>query len=203
MCVLLSCVDVTNSWFTSEENNVHILVEVGTLKLSVYQDINGVETKLLADSEEIGDYQGPTSDHVVLNTMIAPDEEIDLVLTLSNEDAGTASMYVRYKFEVYVRGIAQDIKLKTQLNNYTVPVTGSGAHAGFVLDESTGWYYYKNESATANALFAKGATAILLESFTIPYDSFMSPQGSMLQTYSDTVYIKLTIDASVSENFSG
>lgn len=202
ICLLLICVDGTNSWFTSQVNNVHILVDVGTLKLSVYQNIDDVQTKLLTDEEDIGDYNGPTSNYVVLDKMIAPDEEIDLVLTLSNEDSGSSSMYVRYRFEIYSRGVEQDTKLDVEINDYTAPVSGTGAHAGFVWDESTEWYYYKNETATANALFAKNATAKLMESFTIPYSSFMDVNGDMIITNSNTIYIKLIVDASVYQNFS-
>ena len=202
ICVFLTCVGGTNSWFTSHVNNVEILVDIGDLKLSVYQDINSVKTKLITNQEEAEKYDGPKSNYVVLNKSIAPDEEIDLILTLSNEDAGTSSMYIRYKLEVYSRGVDGDTLLDVNLNGYTEPSTEGQGQAGFVYDQASGWYYYKDKNSTSNALFAKDATASLMTSFTIPYSNFVETDGDRIITNSDTVYLKLIVDASVFQNFS-
>ena len=120
-----------------------------------------------------------------------------LTLILSNEDQGSASMYVRYKFELYKRTQTTDVLLTTTLAGYTAQ---SSSQKGFKLNTTDGYYYYK-DTAGANTLFEKNATATMMTSFTVPYSAFVDQNGTMLISDCDTVYIKLIIDASVA-NFS-
>ena len=201
MCVLLASLGTTNAWFTYErKEGVLVEIQVGALKLNVYQNLKGVETKLLTTT----DNENPNTEkkqYVELEKTIEPDIPVDLVLTIKNEDPGSASMYVRFKFELYARGVSSDKQIDVEINDFTSPSTEeNNVHDGFVLNE--GYYYYKDSTGAVNAPFKRGATATLMQSFTVPYSSFMDSIGNMLLSNSDTLYIKLIVDASVSQNFN-
>ncbi len=194
ICLLLSCVGVTNAWFTSEsQNGVLIKINVGKLQLNLYQDINGTSTKILTDVEN-GSAAKPQ--YVVLNGAILPDVKNDLILTLSNEDEGSASMYVRFKFEIYARGVLSDTLIESRIDGY---VKQTSTTSGFVL--SDGYYYYRDKTG-ANALFEKGASEVIMESFIVPYSSFINDAGTLKIINSDTIYINLVVEASSSPLFS-
>ncbi len=195
ICLSLSCVGVTNSWFTSEVNNgVLISINVGKLQLNLYQDINGTNTKILTKEENS---TSQTPQFVVLKQAIMPDQENELILSLANDDPGSSSMYVRFKFEVYVRGVNTDSFIETTIGGYKQQTsTGNG----FVLDQTSGYYYYK-DSNSANAMLAKGESATIMGSFTVPYSSFINNDGSLKLVNSDTIYINLIIEASSNSSF--
>ena len=197
ICLFLPCVGLTNAWFTSESLiGVQIVVQVGSLKLGLYQNINGVKTKILA-SGEMSTGTAPNAQYVVLeNGPIEPDKANSLTLTLANEDTGSASMYVRFKFEVYVHGTESDTLIESTIDGFTEQ---TGTQKGFKLN-SDGYYYYTDVSGEPT-LYEKGASEPIMTSFTIPYTNFINANGTMQLINSDTVYIKLIIDASSSEIF--
>lgn len=196
VCLLLSCVGFTNAWFTSEsQNGVKIIVEIGTLKLNLYQNIEGTNTQILTNQDNL---TSTSPQYVVLNEVIGPDEEIELVLTLANEDTGSASMYLRYKFEIYARGTNSDTLIVSTIDGYSKQ---SSTQKGFVFNEDDGYYYYKDTSGE-NTLFQKGTTERIMESFTIPYNSFINDDATLKLVNSETIYIKLTVDASSSKTFN-
>ena len=194
--LLLSCVGITNAWFTSEkQNGVKIIVSVGAFQLNLYQDIDGEDTKILTNK----DNETSTSpQYVDIGDKILPDTPIELDLTLINEDSGSAAMYVRYKFEVYARGVNSDMLIPCTIAGFTQQTE---TQVGFDLDESNGYYYYKDTDGT-NKLFTKGTSQTLMTTFTIPYSSFINSNGSLKLINSDTIHIKVIIDASSSQTFS-
>ena len=193
VCLFLSSIGVTNAWFTSEKSDgVLITINVGKLQLNLYQEIDGTKTKILTNDENSN---SANPQYVELQGKIDPDEEMELILTLSNEDEGSTSMYVRYKFELYARGTDSDKLIPTTIDGNTEQ---TGTQKGFVLDN--GYYYYRDKTG-ANALFEKGDSATIMQSFTIPYSSFINTNGTLKLINSDTIYINLIIEASSSDTF--
>jgi len=197
ICLLLSCVGYTNAWFTSnKQDGVKIIVEVGSLKLNLYQNIGGENVRILSNKD---DPDANANQYIVLNEDdgISPDEEINVTLIIANDDTASASMYLRYKFEVYIHGTTSDTLLNSTIADY-LPQTEE--QKGFAPG-GDGYYYYRDE-AGENALFKKGTSATIMESFTIPYEEFIEADGSLKLVNSDTIYVKLIIDASSSSTFS-
>ena len=202
VCLLLSIVTPTNAWFSASTNDgVIVSVDIGDLKLKVYQnsviDANEIysdeiNTKFMSDNID-----STQPKYLVLSGEIIPDEPVDLVLFLANKDLGSTSMYVRFKFEIYVRGVLGDTKLNNvTLINYDVP---NGTSCGFVKDGD--YYYYKNIS-NENALLAKGQSVKMMEKFNVPLSCFMNDDGTMVYTNSESIYVKLAVEASINKNFA-
>ena len=195
LCLLLGVVNPVNAWFTdSHKNGVKIVVDIGDLKLKVYQNSKATANEIFTNEDNVAN---ETNQYVTLSGEIKPDTAVGLTLILSNEDQGSASMYVRYKFELYRRTQTTDVLLTTNLAGFTAQST---TQKGFKLNTTDGYYYYKDTTG-ANALFEKNATATMMTSFTVPYSAFVDQNGTMLAADCDTVYIKLIIDASVA-NFA-
>ena len=208
-CLLLGLVAPTNAWFTDHHNNgILIGVTVGNLNLKLYQitknaQSQDVETEILTNlKNEINDTDADASttvQYISLGGKISPDQAVTLNLKLKNTDKGESSMYVKFKFELYLRGTTADTLVPTTISGFTAPTSTA---KGFV--KGTGdYYYYKATSAAnaANAQFAKNESAMLMTSFTVPYSSFIDANGNMLIKNSDSVYIKFSVEASESENF--
>lgn len=204
VCLLLTIVTPVNSWFGDYSNNgVIVSVDIGDLKLKLYQnsvaDANEVYSNNV-NNDYISDNSNQTQPkYLVLNGEIVAGEPVDLMLILANRDLGSASMYVRFKFEIYVRGASGDTKINgVTLIGYDVP---NATVNGFVEDISTGYYYYKNSSGE-NALLGKGQSTTLMKKFQIPLSCFVGDDGTMIYSNCESVYFKLVIDASVNKNFA-
>ena len=193
-CLLLSCVGATNSWFTSShERGVEIFVSVGDLKIMVYQTIANNDVKIFTDQ----DNQTESSpQYVVLESVVAPDEDVDLILKVANEDPGSTSMYLRFKFELYIRGVESDTLLPCEINEFDMPTSTSN---GFTYKQ--GYYYYTDINGN-NVQLARGTSAVLMESFNVSYGNFVNADGSFKYVNSETLYVKLTIDASAVDTFN-
>lgn len=219
MCLFMAIVNPANAWFTdSHKQGVQIEVDVGDLKLKVYQNsisdaneilTNAVNSIYETDKNPNGANNTSTNpQYISLSGEIAPDTTVGLKLILANKDLGSASMYVRYKLEIYARGFVTD----TLLEN--VEITGFDAAEdgvpGFVKNATDGYYYYQNYSSNAqfsnenNALFTKNEDAVMLTHFEVPYDDFVisTTDGGLKLVNSDTVYIKLIVQASVNKQFT-
>lgn len=195
MCLLLGVVAPANAWFTDNDmQGVKIVVEVGDLKVKLYQNS-------IADANEIStniaNTENNTNKYISLSTEIKPDVPVDLVLWLANKDLGSTAMFVRYKFQIFVRPAGVDTEIDgVTISGYDAP---SGSTNGFV-DGQDGYYYYKNSSGS-NVLFAQNAQAKIMQKFTVPFSAFIDSDGDMINTNSETIYLKLTVEASVSSNF--
>ena len=209
LCLFMGAINPTNAWFTSaSKNGVQIQLEIGDLKLKVFQNDATVETNEILTNDQNNEYETdknpdetPNTDtqpsYVDITGKIIPGKPVDLVLILANTDQASASMYVRFKFEVFIRGISADTKIENvALTGCTAP---AGENGGFVEDGD--YFYYRNTSGS-NILFAKGTVATMLQKFTIPDSVFVDNSGNMLITNSQTLYIKLTVEGSTSNTFA-
>ena len=196
LCLFLGAVNPVNAWFTdSHKNGVQIQIEIGDLKLKVFQNnasVAGNEISTNADNAE-----NNTNKYIELSGEITPDNPVNLKLILTNKDSGSASMYVRYKFEVYTRGISADTKLDgVEIAGFVAPTESA---KGVVKD---GDYYYYRDNTNANALFTKGSEFTMLQTFKVPFSAFVDVNGNMLITNSATIYLKLIVEASISQTFA-
>ena len=203
--ILLACVSSTNSWFTqTKEHGVRVDLVVADLNLQVYQLIDSNETKIYA-TQKTNDYgsENQTSgvpQYLVLKDEIRPDEFVPITLTLKNEDAGSSSLYVRFKMELYRRTLNGDVLVPIEVvpggiaENKT---SGFGVKDG----DDSGYCYYQNGSQE-NTLFATGESAVMLTKFKVPYTSFIDASGDMLIKNSETCYMKIVVEASLNDSFN-
>ncbi len=199
----------TNSWFSySNFKGVEIVAQIGILDLKLYQQIGGNTNEILTN--EVNSEESKKQ-FVQISGVINPDEEKDLILILKNQDPGSTSMYVKFKFEIYARGVTQDTLIPTEISGFAKP---SDSANGFVLDEESGFYYLKNNSGdnvvlrSAKELTKETGTAVavgeeikLMEKFKIPFSSYVAANGNFKHTNSETIYIKLTVIASIVKDF--
>lgn len=195
MSLLLIVVNPVNAWFTdAKQNGIAIEVELGNLNLKLYQNSIADANEILTNADN---GKATTKKYIALNQEIVPDVEVPLNLILANKDQGSASMYVRYKFALYQRGVSQDKEITTEIIGFTAKTDEAG---GFVKNDD-GFYYYQDKTG-ANTLFIKNASATLLTHFVVPYSQFMDANGNILIKNSETIYIKLIVQASVYQNFA-
>jgi len=194
VCFCIGVVGYTNSWFsTTQKNGVQIIVDVGEMKLQLYQKL-ATQTNTIYTYDE--NQENGTTNYVVLDDEIIPDVLTDLNLVLSNEDRGSASMFLRFKFELFVRGVSVDRSIPIEIEGFAQPGESSNGFVKRIVDGET-YYYYQNDNGT-NEKFEKGATEIsLLTGFKVTYDTVLN--NSYLSSGSESVYIKLTIDASAAD----
>ena len=195
MCVLMGVVGTTNSWFTTEhKNGVQIKVDIGSLLLKVYQlDEQDNETEIFSDETNSGLAQeSKPTQYVSLSGVISPNEDVSLKLKLSNDDKGAASMYVRFQFQIFRRGVDADSEiLDVTIKGYDTPNASGNKFA-----KVNNYYYYQN-SQGQNVKLEKQTSATMMTSFQIGFSGFVDEQGNLLSR-SDSIYIKLTVDASAS-----
>ncbi len=179
LCLFMPLMNGTNSWFTSsQEDGVQILVKVGDLKLSVYH----------TSKEEANLLDPNKPDYIPLSTKVLANNLTPLTIKVANEAQDSIPMYVRFKFELYSRGIEEDELITTELSGSAVPTDTNNK---FVLEN--GYYYYVNASG-AEVVLEKGQDLTLFTHFKIPMSEFIS-EGVTGLTNSDELYIKLYIDA--------
>lgn len=198
--LFIGVVGSTNSWFTANHlNGVEILLSVGELKLNLYQKI-GTEEVAIYTYDENALPETTTKSYITLEDKVIPDEDVGLELILKNEDAGSSAMYLRFRFELYARGADGDRPIPTSLVN-------SNANFKFKEyvknDDNSGYYYYTGSDGK-NALFNQNTTGItLMKAFVVEYEDMFDETGELLNISSETLYVKLTIDASVTDWLNG
>ena len=104
-------------------------------------------------------------------------------------------MFVKFKFELYSRGLTSDELITTNLTGMGSP---EGSTDTLVLDNSAegkGFYYLQN-SLGNEVVLEKNKTLTLFTHFTVPMSEFIS-SGTTGLTNSDELYIKLYVDASL------
>ena len=193
----MTVVQPTGAWFSdSHLKEIQINATIANMKLQLFQTLNnGEKIEILTNEDNIkNEEQQPTNvQYIVLDGKISHEEDITLKLTLENNNKGKSAMYVKFKFELYTRGMDVDTLIATEINGFLVPTATT---KGFVKD-ADGFYYYKETSAAnaENALFERDEKASLMTSFRIPYSSFADENGNLILTNSDTIYIQLTVEA--------
>lgn len=182
----------TNAWFTSGDNQqVQIILEISNINLQVYQKLpgeSGEGTLIKTYEENIAEQEKSyinltdSSNNVVRE--ILPNTEYSLNLTLKNADTGSASVFVRYKIEMFING-ETDTLIDLNIIGASAP---NGATAGFELD-SDGYYYYRNSSA--NQRYPSQANLNMLTAFSIPYSEFIDITNNI---NADSVKLVVTIE---------
>ena len=182
----------TNAWFTSGDNQqVQIILQISNINLQVYQKLPGEsgEGTLIKTYEENIEEQEKSyinltdsSNNVVRE--ILPNTEYSLNLTLKNGDTGSASVFVRYKIEMFING-ETDTLIDLNIIGASAP---NGATAGFELD-SDGYYYYRNSSG--NQRYPSQANLNMLTAFSIPYSEFIDITNDI---NADSVKLVVTIE---------
>lgn len=195
VCIILICllmpILTTNAWFTAGENQqIQIIVNIENINLNVYQRVNGdtgdgvlIKTFDENDSSTEKSYIDLTDGSGTGVREILPNQSYSLNLTLKNEDTGSASVYVRYKIEMYVNGLT-DTAIQLNISGQTAP---NGTTAGFELN-SDGYYYYRNSAG--NQQYPSQANLNMLTSFSIPYSEFVNNDIN-----ADTVKLVVTVEA--------
>lgn len=182
----------TNAWFTSGDNQqVQIILEISNINLQVYQKLpgeSGEGTLIKTYEENIAEQEKSyinltdSSNNVVRE--ILPNTEYSLNLTLKNADTGSASVFVRYKIEMFING-ETDTLIDLNIIGASAP---NGATAGFELD-SDGYYYYRNSSG--NQRYPSQANLNMLTAFSIPYSEFIDITNNI---NADSVKLVVTIE---------
>lgn len=182
----------TNAWFTSGDNQqVQIILEISNINLQVYQKLSGesgegtlIKTYEENDEEQEKSYINLTDSSNNVVREILPNTEYSLNLTLKNADTGSASVFVRYKIEMFING-ETDTLIDLNIIGASAP---NGATAGFELD-SDGYYYYRNSSG--NQRYPSQANLNMLTAFSIPYSEFIDITNDI---NADSVKLVVTIE---------
>lgn len=169
--LLLAFVGVTSAWFTSGQGlQIECIVNIGQMNLSVYQVMDSGDEILIRTFNENETSTTPSYVDITNGAgtkEIIPDVQNSLTLKLVNNDAGTQSVYLRYKIEFYVSNYnSDDILLDSNISGFIAPTETSN---GFVY--SNGYYYYQNASGE-NQIFDLNEDVNLMTSFTISYSNF-------------------------------
>ena len=182
----------TNAWFTSGDNQqVQIILQISNINLQVYQKLPGesgegtlIKTYEENDEEQEKSYINLTDSSNNVVREILPNTEYSLNLTLKNADTGSASVFVRYKIEMFING-ETDTLIDLNIIGASAP---NGATAGFELD-SDGYYYYRNSSG--NQRYPSQANLNMLTAFSIPYSEFIDITNNI---NADSVKLVVTIE---------
>ena len=185
--IALLCISLTgtNAWFQVEkERKLYFDITISSVALKVYQ--NSIES-----NNELNKFADTTEKFVTLSGKFIPDQEVPLTLILKNADAGTDSLYLRYKIQLVNLSTGEDIPI--ELNGKT-----EGAAGGFV--EIDGWNYYQANGE--NAKYHQNEETYLLTSFTIPYSSFVDSDNVLKLNGGESVKFVLTIQTSEVNTFA-
>ena len=176
-----------NSWFSQTHNNgIEIFVDLADLMINVYQKEGGTN-RLLTPMLEPGN-----ESYVNLSGKIIPDQSVALEMVLGNDEAGSSPVFVRFKFNLYVRGVDQDQVISTQISGY---VQQSASSEGFKYNDDDGYYYYSDKQGNPTKL-ASGSTVGMMNSFVVAYEDLLN-SGQLSNLNGDLVYIVLTVDANI------
>ena len=189
----------TNAWFTSmHKDGVEIIVNVGDLKLNLYQKFAEDDIRAVYTYKDNNKEGATEKKYISLSQKIIPGSPVNLNLILKNEDQGSAAMFLRFKFELFARGETEDTLIPTKIDG----MNEKFEYKNYVEnDVNSGYYYYKKSTAkeSENGVFAQNAQGLdLMTSFVVDYDKLFDG-NSLTHAMSETVYIKLTIDASVTD----
>ena len=179
ICLLLLVVRPTNAWFYHKTSSpvVQFSVHVKNFELSLYQDSISNETKLTPATED--------DDNIRLSGALPFDQDIPLSLLIRNEDSGSSSVYVRFKFEVYALKADENVALTTSVTS------------GSTFSKVGDYYYFQNGSG-ANQIFTQPADNLGCQQLMSAFQISSSNLGSNV-TGSETIRIVLTIESSGSD----
>ena len=195
--LFMGIVSPANAWFKANHaDGVQIIVNIGDVKLKLYQ-IKGENSELVNSNDENSSPNTTEKKYIDLDGPIAPDIPVELNLRLDNQEEGSAGMYVKFKFEIFVRGVDRD---------QSIPVTVTGVdswsetNAGFKYNAEDKYYYYCDEEGN-NKKFEYGvdSSLMLMNSFTIKTEDMFDQNGNAKFVLSESIYIKLNVKAGISD----
>ena len=176
LLVLILSIGAGNAWFVTEQNRgYYFSVRVNEFNVLVEQLTNngGSET-----ATEIYTYKKnnieQTNKYIVLSQILAPEEEINLKLKLTNKDQGEG-VYLRYCLNLYACGVDGDTIIPINIT------------CGEDFNKNGNYYYYVDFNDT-NKTITKDTATILCTGFSIPYSSFQTLNGG------ETVKIELVVE---------
>lgn len=215
--VFVVSIGKVNAWFTAGNYKaIEITATVGNLDVNLYQyeSIEDMNAEIDANNPEKGskiitietnekEETNPKS-YVDFSGEIKPDQPIDLMLKIKNNDLGSASMYVRFKIELFSRNPSEDVLIPIEISGVQECKADS---YGFVKGDEGWWYYQYNVTdgvynSTNNVEFGKGAEATLSTGIKIPYSSFVESNNNLKLINSDTLFIKITVNGSILKAFN-
>lgn len=211
--VFMFSIKNTNAWFTAGNyKGIEIVATIGDLDVNLYQYEDEDKFDADSDSKEIftmaenAKIEENKKSYINFAGEIKHDEEIPLFLKIKNDDGGSTSMYMRVKFELCQRGTTQDIPIPIEILGMSTCSIGG---YGFKYNSDDEFYYYQYNVASDvgyhssnNAEFAKGSEINLIEKFKIPYSSFVDASKNLQLTNSGTLFIRITIQGSIDDDFS-
>jgi len=167
-------------------------VNIGELNFNIYQGTRATGTKIYAYDE---DYQADAYITFSDELEILPDEVNSLTLTLANEEAGTSSVYIRYKLEAVIKGANEDTIVPCTLNGMAGPDGSTN-----VVVEDSGYYYYRTAGGT-NAMMGQDEDITLCTGFSIGLEQFIDDSGNFKINGSETIRLLLTVEGSFDSSF--
>ena len=141
--IFVALVGNVNAWFTAEhKDGIQMIINIGDLKLNLYQRITGQEelNEVYTYAENLKDTT-TTKKYIDFKGKVLPDGQNYIELILKNEDQGSAAMYLRFKFELYVRNATKDILIPTTIYGVDEKFELKPAQTG---NNDSGYYYYKS-----------------------------------------------------------
>ncbi|MBR6779353.1 MAG: hypothetical protein IKM43_04365 [Clostridia bacterium] len=185
VCLLMPALGWTGAWFTATGYKAEFgYVTVGSMPIYLYQDkqVNSQTVKTKIDSNPVGN---DTPSYLELSSQIQPDVLVNVnTLYVQNDDAGTASYYIRFKFELFANG----------RNDTPVADSSVITFAGASSFTKNGQYY------VSNTPIASGQYLTMFTGFTVPYACFVDSNGQP-KFNAETVKIIITIEGSTTTQF--
>ena len=194
--LFIGVVGYTNAWFSAgHSNGVQILINVGDIKLKLYQlDANDNRRELTNTNIQDGEGETTNKEYIELSDSIAPGTPIELKLQLENKEVGSSAMYVRFKFQLFARGLDEDTEIPVTIASDN---SWSSTQEGFKLNTSDNYYYYCATNGSHTKM-AYNTNVMLINSFTIELAD-MYDNGELQYTSSESLYIKLSVDADLGD----
>lgn len=154
----------TNAWFTSGGNRIECVINVGA-NFTILQYVNGSSTGVDITNTTSLDL----SDGGANPSMLIPDTEYNLKLSLKNSEAANTDLGIRFKIEFFACGASEEL-LNVELIGTLLATESS---AGYVKN-ADGYYYYCSTSAGTPITYASETETVLMTKFLIPFSEFES-----------------------------
>ena len=200
MSVFILMISPSNSWFTDERHmGIVFDIKLKNMELRLYQIIGSTRTNILTNeqNEEFAADENVTTNpqYLILDGEIVPDVENNLHLVLKNEDDESEALGFKFKFQLFSVGVTSDKEIACEIKGFDVPGNSSSGY-GFakISGDASGFYYYQDSNKN-NVALPKNSEAMLMQKFVVPYSEFIDANGNILIANSETVYVKLTIEA--------
>lgn len=154
----------TTAWFTSGGNRIECIINVGA-NFTILQYINGSSTGIDITNTTSLDLSDGGSNP----SMLLPDTEYNLKLSLKNSEAANTDLGIRFKIEFFACGATEEL-----LNVEIIGTKLADASSAGYVKKADGYYYYCATSAGTPTTFASETETALMTKFIIPFSDFES-----------------------------